>query len=370
MALLVALLAFLGVIAGGLFLELIQLPISNRVKKLKVQYRWTIYAVLAGIIFLSLYITLSSTPDSGQTVQEIAQRAFRLQLEGLRNQNHKVIFSDLDGDGTEEGVVGYENTSPDSGIIRAFSSDGRILWEVNTFKKYDVGSGAQRPNTAIVTMVAEDVDGDKIPEIVAAANDPFWFLSRIVVLDSKSGKITRDYVHAGRQDVIKVWKRPTRRLLLLKGNNNDYPAPAGQLWWNVALLDPTSLEGQGPPGTVYDIGTGQRISVPYQSHLWYFLATPPNSAITDVSFEDGDRDGELDAAISHQCGYTFYLDLLGKVRAIGLHTRTECGDPVERGVGLLRISLIEPYQARCFIPVRARNRPETPPWASRPIPDC
>jgi signal transduction histidine kinase len=152
-----------------------------------------------------------------------------------------LALGDVDGDGTNEVLIGTTAEFNETGHIYCFSYKGRELW------KFDVGANAVFGNPSNLytpsPIIIRDLDLDGKMEIVTGGQNVGWFAHQIAVLDIR-GNQRWSYWHSGSVAVLlcEDMNNDTIPEIVFGGVNNrlDYSAVLG-------ILDYRTIDGQSPP---------------------------------------------------------------------------------------------------------------------------
>lgn len=237
--------------------------------------------------------------------------------------------TDLDGDGTNEVVVGVGNGGEDTGKILTFDHSGELLWTANTTSEYNY-SGGHGERLALRTFAVGDLFRQGRQQIVALSVDADgWYQSRLTIWDSY-GQLLSEYWHPGHlHEVLIASKTPQHpRRIVVGAVNNDLRGAFSAEHSIGALfcLDPGEIHGEAPPYA----GRSER-----GSHVWYGVFLPENQSVERLEVLDRDHDGETEISVWTSTGHVFYLtfegEIVGRARSDGAQGESRFGQLVERG---------------------------------------
>ncbi len=289
---------------------------------------------------------------NAKTAADLAKQAIDIALQAVKNTVFLILQSfaqtgslllrlDLDNvAATQEAVVGFRGGS-DTGKVRAYDELGGELWTFDTFRRYS--SVPTQTQNDIHVLLADDLLGDGLTKILALGGDQQFFPERFVALTTsgqiaKTGSEDMDYFHPGHVQKGKFFGKDGVRRLVFGGNSNaalyatlhtllpaEYRVSDEDLATVLFGIDPSKLTGQGPLGGE----TGLDTHPASDSEGWYYLTLPWGFGdISEITKQSPDlnsngtiENNEKDLiALSHNCGYTFWLDMNGAIVDIGAHT--------------------------------------------------
>lgn len=176
-----------------------------------------------------------------------------------------LLVDAADVDGRPAPLVVAGTTRPVDGCcLFAFDPDGRQRWRLNLSSERQWPDCGPPTMWGCIAVVAADLDGHPGAELVAVAGDPYEYPSRVSLIAPATGEVRATFWHLGDLTAVEVAERffaSQRPAILLAGYNNkldgfrdprpDDPAPVAKYdYVSVAIiLDPTDMDGVGPPFT-------------------------------------------------------------------------------------------------------------------------
>ncbi|MCH7732873.1 MAG: VCBS repeat-containing protein [Candidatus Marinimicrobia bacterium] len=294
-----------------------------------------VFLILMGMNFLSNRDNNPSrleVMDKTMTVYNSSNRKlwqYEFKTEFVRPEQYKAthvsqplyIIDDLDGDGKNEVVIGFGNSTKKEidGSILYFESDGSLKWRFNDHPKVTFGDEIMDDyyNTAFV--LHNDFDGDGEQEIVSVFNNHPWFPSRLVVMDFQ-GNILEEYWNAGYIKwvlFVDIDGDGTDEIVF-GGTNNDYDQAI------LGVLEYGSISGHSPQDDINYIPKGvppgnQRfyIRFPTVKPTIYTLSDNARMLVTQISdLGKKQLDVRVSDGLSKSAGIFYTIDyemVMGKV---------------------------------------------------------
>jgi len=174
-------------------------------------------------------------------------RELERQSEGESSPEVRMLFRDLDGDGTNEILQVMNPGRPakiSAGELLARSSDGgTLLWKYSASRRFNFPERTEgnTPDFGIRTIREGDFDNDGKPEVyvlTAHSHFPTW----IAKLDGATGKELALFLHVGH--IVRMTSADLDgdgvAELIISGRNNAFRRAF------VAVLDPRAISGRGP----------------------------------------------------------------------------------------------------------------------------
>ncbi len=157
----------------------------------------------------------------------------------LANPDAPGYVGDLDGDGSEEIVVGADalNGKRSNPEWYCFSRSGQLLWRFTPDDRLSFGEGDYRPPWGRAAWNVHRVPGNK--RIVLAMTHEVWWPSLLILLDAQ-GRVVDRFVNSG---WIYEWywvERAERSLLLVSGVSNSNSCGM------MAVIDGSHASGSSP----------------------------------------------------------------------------------------------------------------------------
>lgn len=225
----------------------------------------------------------------------------------------KAALTDLDGEGGQEIVIGLIEPGERPGWFLVYNEAGAIITEFNVWQP-SIYRGGSKEAANIVAFEVVDLIGDGTKQLVTLADDTYWYASKLEVLEFSGGQFHRvaRYWHPGLLYTLNMAdiNHDGVMEIVVTGENNDLQAlaPIGGNVSAVFGIRGDQITGQAPPY----FGDDQP-----GSEAWYGYVLPRGTRVTEVDFEDVDRDGneEVHITLSDACSY--YLNFVGEVIGAG-----------------------------------------------------
>jgi hypothetical protein len=230
---------------------------------------------------------------------------------------------DLDGDGTNEVVVGVTGSGEDVGKVLVYESSGKIRWSASTTTAFNydrAGSG----RLAVKAFASGDLYRTGRRQIVVLALDAQgWFPSRLCIFDF-DGTLLASYWHPGHLHRVLVAQPSEHEAprIIVSGVNNDL-APALGLEGYVSAVfafDPEEISGEGPPYSGHS---------PKGSQLWYGVLVPSPNILERMEIVDFDQDGRNEISVWTTSQSVFYLTFDGLVRRVARGDSAKPGESTQ-----------------------------------------
>lgn len=247
----------------------------------------------------------------------------------VRGEIAQAEVQDLDGDGTNEVIVGVTGNGEDVGKILVYDSSGKMRWSADMTTTFNYASG-RSGRMAVRAFASGDLFRKGRRQIVVLALDAQgWFSSRLCIFDF-DGKLLASYWHPGHMHRVLIAQPSEHEAprIIVSGVNNDLAAALGLKGYvsTVFAFDPENVAGEAPPY----IGNSTK-----GTQLWYGVIVPSSQYVVErLEVVDFDQDGRNEISVWTSSGEVFYLTFDGEVRRIA---RSDGGD-AKTGVqfGLIR----------------------------------
>lgn len=216
-------------------------------------------------------------------------------------------IADLDGDGSQEVVVGVSTDGRQTGWALVFDCKGDEVWSVNTSAPSPYGSPAGTSGQlTLVRLTTADFFGTGRRQVATLSHDAQGWLACRLALYDFDGKPLGSYWHPGHLWHLKAAAETPggKSFLVVAGNNNDLGAglPGPEYVDGVLLFDPANIRGHAPP---------YHPTIERGTQLWYGAILPKAINVGAIDITDRDHDGKNEIALRMNLGHFLYLDFDG-----------------------------------------------------------
>jgi hypothetical protein len=221
-------------------------------------------------------------------------------------------IADLNGDGSQEVVVGVSSGGQDTGWVVCLNCRGKILWKFNTYALSPYGPYSGRMD--VRKLAIADLFRDHNRQVIALSIDSqAWLPSRLTVLDPE-GNLLGSYWHPGHLEHVEVGSASAtapEQIVVGGLNNNLRGVFVGDDYVDsIFLLDPRNIRGQAPP---YVPGSEPG------SQLWYRTIVPQDPQLlppkllrlNSIQILDADHDGHREISVRLTEGHSVTFDFSG-----------------------------------------------------------
>ncbi|MEW6609035.1 MAG: hypothetical protein AB1414_16580 [bacterium] len=224
----------------------------------------------------------------------------------------KTVLEDIDGDKKKELVIGFGDHGEIPGHIMVLNRKSKELWRVNSYPKSFPIWGGHSDKFKITELLVRDVNHDGEKEVIALANDPLWYASRIIILNVL-GKEVGSFWHPGILGRLYLFQDVLSNhgtAVVCIGVNNDFRQffkdSKPYLYHSVIfLLEATNVFGQAPPYCS---------NLPKGTHKWYRVILPQGRSIKSVDWSKELRYFRIEI----NDGRIFYLNANGEIIKKGI----------------------------------------------------
>lgn len=162
-----------------------------------------------------------------------------------------LIIKDLNGNGNREVLFCVQTKDKfESGKILCFNKKGTLLWDRSTGREMKYGSKIYSPDYNFGGIVVDDMNRDEKQEIIAIANNTWFFPTQLLLLNSE-GEILGEYWNSGRINDVAFLdlNNDGRKEIIIAGINNEYRKGF------LAVFSSTLVRGGSPQKKNYYICT-------------------------------------------------------------------------------------------------------------------
>jgi hypothetical protein len=238
----------------------------------------------------------------------------------VRGEIAQAEVQDLDGDGTNEVIVGVTGTGDDVGKVLVYDSSGKVRWSADTTTTFNYDS-ARSGRLAVRAFTSGDLYRTGRRQIVVLTLDSQgWYPSRLCIFDF-DGKLLASYWHPGHLHRVLIAQPSEHEAprIIVSGVNNDLAAPLGLEGYvsTVFVLDPAAVTGEAPPYF------GQSTK---GSQLWYGIFVPTRNVVERMEVVDFDQDGRNEISVWTSSRSVFYLSFDGMVQRVARSDGASAGE--------------------------------------------
>jgi hypothetical protein len=241
----------------------------------------------------------------------------------VRGEIAQAEVVDLDGDGTNEVIVGVSGTGDDVGKMLVYDSSGTLRWSADTTTTFNY-SGAGSGRLAVRAFASGDLYRTGRRQIVVLTLDSQgWFPSLLCIFDY-DGKRLASYWHPGHLHRVLIAQPSPHEAprIIVNGVNNELAAPLGLHGYisTVFVLDPAAVSGEAPPYSGHSTKGSQ---------LWYGILVPTPDVVERLEIVDFDQDGRNEISVWTSSQIVFYLTFDGMVRRVARSDRAKAGESIQ-----------------------------------------
>jgi len=230
---------------------------------------------------------------------------------------------DLDGDGTNEVVVGVAGSGDDVGKMLVYDSGGKLRWSADMATAANYG-GAGSGRLAVRAFASGDLYRTGRRQVVVLALDSQgWFPSLLCIFDY-DGKRLASYWHPGHMHRVLIAQPSPHEAprIIVNGVNNELAAPLGLHGYvsTVFVLDPAAVSDEAPPYVGHSTKGSQ---------LWYGILLPTPDVVERLEIVDFDQDGRNEISLWTSSQIVFYLTFDGVVRRVSRSDTAKAGENIQ-----------------------------------------